>query len=260
MALAPVAFTLWDKFMKQNPSNPHWLNRDRFILSNGHASMLLYSIFHITGYDVTLEDIMNFRQTDRKCAGHPEYGLIAGIETTTGPLGQGAGNSVGMAIAEKWLAERYNKPDYKIINYRIYTITSDGDLMEGVASEAASIAGHLGLDNLIWLYDNNHITIEGKTNLAFSEDVGARFKAYHWNVQHVTDANDTESIEKALQNAHNQKLSPSLIIVDSHIGYGAPNKQDSESAHGSPLGEEEIRGAKKFYGWDLIRNSLYRKK
>ncbi len=250
MALAPVAFTLWDKIMKQNPSNPKWMNRDRFVLSNGHASMLLYSIFHIMGYDVTLDDIKNFRQLDHKCAGHPEYGLIPAIETTTGPLGQGAGNSVGMAIAQKWLAGKYNKPGFNIIDYKIYVIAGDGDMMEGITSEAASIAGHLGLNNLVWIYDNNHITIEGKTDLAFDEDVAGRFKAYHWNIQHLVDANDTEAFEKAIHNANNEKSFPSLIIVDSHIGYGAPHKQDSESAHGSPLGEEEVKGAKKFYGWD----------
>jgi transketolase len=250
MALAPVAFVIYDRFMKFNPANPDWLNRDRFILSAGHASMLLYSTLHITGYDVTLEDIKNFRQLHSCCPGHPEYGLTPGVETTTGPLGQGAATSVGMAIAEKWLANYFNRPGYNLIDYKIFALAGDGCMMEGISAEAASLAGHLGLDNLVWLYDNNHITIEGKTSLAFSEDVAARFAAYGWNVQLVSDANDLEMLDRALQAASKEKGRPSLLIVDSHIAYGAPTKQDTHGAHGSPLGEDEIRATKKFYGWD----------
>jgi len=250
MALAPVAYVLFDRFMRYNPQNPDWANRDRFVLSAGHASMLLYSILHITGYDMTLDDIMNFRQLHGKCAGHPEYGLAPGVETTTGPLGQGVANSVGMAIAEKWLASYFNRPGHEIINYKIFAIAGDGCMMEGVSSEAASLAGHLGLNNLIWIYDNNHITIEGNTALAFSEDVAARFMAYHWNVQRVADANDLDLLDQAIQNALNETARPSMIIVDSHIAYGSPTKQDTHGAHGEPLGEEEIRATKKVYGWD----------
>jgi transketolase len=250
MALAPVAFVLYDRFMKFNPAEPAWLNRDRFILSAGHASMLLYSTLHITGHDVTLDDIKNFRQLHSRCPGHPEYGLTPGVETTTGPLGQGAANSVGFAIAEKWLAEYFNKPGYDLIDYKIFALAGDGCMMEGVTAEAASLAGHLGLDNLVWLYDNNHITIEGKTELAFSEDVAARFAACGWNVQRVSDANDLQMLDRALNAAMKKKGMPSLIIVDSHIAYGAPTKQDTAGAHGSPLGEDEIKAAKKFYGWD----------
>jgi len=250
MALAPVAFVLWDRFMHYNPQNPDWPNRDRFVLSAGHASMLLYSILHITGYDITLDDIMNFRQLHSKCAGHPEFGLAPGVETTTGPLGQGLANSAGMAITEKWLASYFNRPEHEIINYKIFAIAGDGCMMEGVSSEAASLAGHLGLSNLIWIYDNNHITIEGNTALAFSEDVAARFMAYHWNVQRVSDANDLEVLESSIQNARNETERPSLIIVDSHIAYGSPTKQDTHGAHGEPLGEEEIRATKMVYGWD----------
>jgi transketolase len=250
MGLAPVAFTIYDRFMKFNPVNPDWLNRDRFILSAGHASMLLYSTLHITGYDVTLEDIKNFRQLYSRCPGHPEYGVTPGVETTTGPLGQGAANSVGFAIAEKWLASYFNKPGYNLIDYKIFALAGDGCMMEGITAEAASLAGHLGLDNLVWLYDNNHITIEGKTSLAFSEDVGARFTAYGWNIQLVNDANNLAMLDSALEAANQEKNKPTLLIVDSHIAYGAPTKQDTHGAHGSPLGEDEIKGAKKFYGWD----------
>ncbi len=250
MALAPVAFIVYDRFMKFNPANPEWQNRDRFVLSAGHASMLLYGTLHIMGYDITLEDIKNFRQLHSRCPGHPEFGLTPGVETTTGPLGQGAANSVGMAIAEKWLGDHFNKPGYKLINYNIFALAGDGCLMEGITAEAASLAGHLGLDNLVWLYDNNHITIEGKTDLAFSEDVGARFAATGWNVERVSDANDLAMLDSALKAANGKNGRPSLVIVDSHIAYGAPTKQDTASAHGSPLGEEEIRAAKKFYGWD----------
>jgi transketolase len=250
MALAPVAFVLWDRFIRYNPQNPDWPNRDRFVLSAGHASMLLYGILHITGYDVTLEDIMNFRQLNSKCAGHPEYALAPGVETTTGPLGQGVANSVGIAIAEKWLASYFNRPGHEMINYKIFAIAGDGCIMEGVSSEAASLAGHLGLSNLIWIYDNNHITIEGDTALAFSEDIAARFMAYHWNVERVGDANDLGLLERAIQTARKETERPSLIIVDSHIAYGSPAKQDTHAAHGEPLGEEEIRATKIVYGWD----------
>jgi len=250
MALAPVAYSVYDRFMKFNPLNPNWINRDKFILSAGHASMLLYSTLHITGYDVSLDDIKTFRQLHSKCAGHPEYGHTPGVETTTGPLGQGVATSVGFAIAQKWLAAYFNKPNYNLIDYEIFALAGDGCMMEGISSEAASLAGHLGLDNLIWLYDNNHITIEGNTSLAFSEDVAARFKAYGWDVQHVSDANDLEMLSRAIQDTKKEKGRPSLIIVDSHIAYGAPNKQDTHGAHGAPLGEDEIKAAKKFYGWD----------
>ncbi len=250
MALAPVAFVLWDRFMHHNPTNPEWPNRDRFVLSAGHASMLLYGILHINGYDLSLDDIKSFRQLHSKTPGHPEFGLTRGVETTTGPLGQGCANSVGMAMAEKWLAAHFNQPGHEIFDYHVFTIAGDGDMMEGLSSEAASLAGHLGLDNLIWIYDNNRITIEGSTALAFSEDVGARFLAYNWHVQRVSDANDTDRLERAIQIARDEAQQPSLIIVDSHIAYGAPNKQDTHSAHGEPLGEDEIRAAKKYYGWD----------
>lgn len=250
MALAPVTFTLWDKFLKFNPQNPEWPNRDRFVLSAGHASMLLYSMLHICGFDISMDDIKSFRRLHSKCAGHPEYGLAAGVETTTGPLGQGASTSVGMAIAEKWLAAHFNKPGYDITGYNIYSILSDGDMMEGITSEAASIAGHLGLDNLVWIYDSNYITIEGSTDLSFSEDVAMRFRGYNWYTQQVDDANDLGAIEKAITNAVENNDSPSLILMHSHIAYGSPNMQDTHGAHGSPLGEEEIKLTKKFYGWD----------
>lgn len=250
MALAPVAFTIYDKFMKFNPQNPDWINRDKFILSAGHASMLLYSTLHITGYDVTLDDIKTFRQLHSKCAGHPEYGHTPGVETTTGPLGQGVATSVGFAIAQKWLASYFNKPNFNLIDNKIFALAGDGCMMEGISGEAASLAGHLGLDNLIWFYDNNHITIEGNTSLAFSEDVATRFIAYGWNVQRVGDVNDLEMLNRAIEVASKEKGRPSLIIVDSHIAYGAPTKQDTHGAHGSPLGEDEIKATKKFYGWD----------
>jgi len=250
MSMAPVAYTIFDKFMMFNPKNPDWPNRDRFVLSAGHASMLLYSLLHITGYDLSLNDIKTFRQLHSKCAGHPEYGLAPGIESTTGPLGQGYATSVGMAVAEKWLATYFNRPGHEMINYNIYAIGGDGCMMEGISSEAASLAGHLGLSNLVWIYDNNHITIEGHTALAFSEDVAARFMGYNWHVQRVGDANDLELLEEALGRALHEPEQPSLIIVDSHIGYGSPNKQDTSAAHGEPLGEEEIRKTKINYGWD----------
>src|ERR1051326_2183843 len=249
MALAPIAYLLWRKFLRHNPKNPPCPNRDRFILSNGHASMLLYAMLHLSGYSLTLEDIKQFRQWGSKTPGHPEYGLTEGVETTTGPLGQGVANSVGMAIAERWLEQRYNKGEQKIIDYRVYAICGDGDLMEGVSQEAASIAGHLKLSNLLWIYDNNHITIEGKTRLAFSEDVATRFLGYGWNVERVSDANDMELLERAIRKATENPTGPTLIVVDTHIAWGAPNKQDTAAAHGEPLGEEEIRATKKFYGW-----------
>ena len=249
MALAPVAYTVYDRFMKFNPKNPDWINRDRFILSAGHASMLLYSALHITGYDVSLEDIKTFRQLHSKCAGHPEHGHTPGVETTTGPLGQGYATSVGFAIAQKWLAARYNKPGFDLIDYSIYAVGGDGCMMEGISGEGASLAGHLELDNLVWIYDNNKITIEGSTDLAFSEDVATRFLAYGWNVQRIGDANDLTMLERALTIAKKEKGRPTLIIVDSHIAYGAPTKQDTHGAHGSPLGDEEISATKKFYGW-----------
>ncbi len=250
MALAPVAFTIYHEFLKFNPNNPDWPNRDRFVLSAGHASMLLYSILYVMGYDVSLDDLKNFRQLHSKTPGHPEFGLAPGVEMTTGPLGQGIGTSVGMAIAEKWLKQYFNRPGFDIIDYRIFALSSDGCMMEGISHEAASLAGHLGLDNLIWIYDNNHITIEGKTELAFSEDVGRRFEAYNWHVQRVRDANDLSSISAAIQNAAHESEKPSLIIVDSHIAFGAPNKQDTADAHGAPLGEDEVRATKINYGWD----------
>jgi transketolase len=249
MALAPVAYVLWDRFLHHNPKNPQWPNRDRFILSAGHASMLLYSLLHLTGYDLSLEEIKRFRQWESLTPGHPEYGLTPGVETTTGPLGQGVATSVGMAIAERWLASYFNRPGFEIVNHRIYAIAGDGCIMEGVSQEAASLAGHLRLSNLIWIYDNNHITIEGNTALAFSDDVAARFLSYHWNVLRVGDANDLELLEDTLQRAFREQDRPTLIIVDSHIAWGAPHKQDTSAAHGEPLGEEEIRLTKRRYGW-----------
>src|SRR5579859_4044913 len=262
MGLAPVAYALWQRHLCYDPQDPLWPNRDRFVLSVGHASMLLYSLLFLTGvkavderYELTggpaltLDDIKHFRQIDSKTPGHPEYHLTSGVETTTGPLGQGCGNSVGMAIAGRWLAKRFNRPDFAVFDYDIYALCSDGDLMEGVSSEAASIAGHLMLGNLCWIYDRNRITIEGHTDLAFTEDVRARFLAYGWNVTHVGDANDTRGMAEALALFHKTDETPTLIIVDSHIGYGAPHKQDTNAAHGEPLGEEEVRLAKRRYGW-----------
>ncbi|MBS4058222.1 MAG: transketolase [Bacteroidales bacterium] len=250
MALAPVAHILYDKLMRFNPQNPGWINRDRFILSVGHASMLLYSALHINGFDVSLDDIRSFRQLHSKCAGHPEYGHTPGVETTTGPLGQGLATSVGFAIAEKWLAEKFNRPGFELINYHVFSLAGDGCMMEGISSEAASLAGHLGLGNLVWIYDSNQITIEGSTNLAFTEDVGKRFHSYNWQVLKVADVNELGQLQDALSRAKSVNDKPTLIIVNSHIAYGAPTKQDTHGAHGSPLGEEEIKGAKSFYGWD----------
>jgi transketolase len=262
MALAPLVYTLWNRVMRFDPKDPIWPNRDRFILSNGHASMLLWSILHLTGttavnadYErlgkpsVTLDDIRHFRQINSKAPGHPEYHWVSGVETTTGPLGQGIATSVGMAIARKWLAGRYNRPGFEIFDYDIYAVCGDGCLMEGVGSEAASLAGHLGLGDLCWVYDNNHITIEGKTRITFTEDVAARFLAYQWNVLRVSDANDLERIQDALATFRETHDRPTLIILDSHIGYGSPHKVDTAAAHGEPLGEEEVRLVKRAYGW-----------
>ena len=262
MALAPLVYTLWNRVMRFDPQDPIWPNRDRFVLSNGHASMLLWSILHLTqtqavnsDYEklgqpsVTLDDIRHFRQLDSKAPGHPEYRWVSGVETTTGPLGQGVATSVGMAIAQKWLASHYNRPGFEIFDYNIYAVCGDGCMMEGISSEAASLAGHLGLDNLCWIYDNNRITIEGNTNITFTEDVAARFLAYGWNVLSVGDANDIDRIEHAFDVFRKTKGRPTFIVLDSHIGYGSPNKQDTASAHGEPLGEEEIRLTKRRYGW-----------
>jgi transketolase len=258
MGLAPVAYTLWRSFLRYDPKKPLWPNRDRFVLSNGHASMLLYALLHLAGVRdrkepgrlaVTLDDIKGYRQLGSRCPGHPEHGLTTGVETTTGPLGQGCGNSVGMAMAGKWLAARFNRPNGTLFDFDVYALCSDGDMMEGVASEAASLAGHLKLGNLCWIYDDNHITIEGKTALAFSEDVAARFRAYGWRTAHVTDANDTAAVHAALSEFKADRSAPMMIVVNSHIGYGAPHKQDTKEAHGEALGEDEVRGAKAFYGW-----------
>ena len=262
MALAPVAYLIWQKMLRFDPEDPIWPNRDRFVLSAGHASMLLYSLLHLAGvkavnpkYErlgqlaVSMEDIRRFRQLDSKAPGHPEYRWTSGVEATTGPLGQGVGNSVGMAIASRWMGAHFNRPGFEMINYNVYVLASDGDMMEGISHEPASLAGHLGLANLCWIYDNNRISLEGPTSLAFTEDVATRFIGYHWNVTRVSDANDLEMLERALEMFHSTRDRPTLIIVDSHIGYGAPHKQDTEAAHGEPLGEEEVRLAKRNYGW-----------
>ncbi|MBK7542689.1 MAG: transketolase [Candidatus Competibacter sp.] len=262
MAMAPVTYCLWQRFLRFDPEDPIWPNRDRFVLSIGHASMLLYALLHLTGtktvnsaYErmgeptVSLDDIKHFRQLDSKCAGHPEYRWTSGIETTTGPLGQGVATSVGMAMAGRWLAARYNRPGFELFDYDVYALAGDGCMMEGITGEAASLAGHLKLSNLCWLYDNNKITIEGHTDWAFSEDVATRFIGYNWNVLRVGDANDLEMLERAFRTFKNTRDRPTLIIVDSHIAYGAPNKQDTHEAHGSPLGEDEIRLTKRHYGW-----------
>ncbi len=250
MALSPLGHILWSEIMHYNPKNPEWANRDRFVLSCGHACMLQYSYLYLTGYNVTLDDIKNFRQLHSITAGHPEYDLMPGIEVTTGPLGQGFANGVGMAIAQKYMAARYNQPDFKIFDYKIYAICSDGDLMEGVTAEAASMAGHLGLGNMIYFYDNNNITIEGDTDLAFDEDVSKRFEAYGWHVQNLPDINDLDALSTAINNAQNEINRPSLISIRSVIGYGSPNKHDTASAHGSPLGEDEVRLVKENFGFD----------
>jgi len=262
MAMAPVVYVLWQEFLRFDPEDPIWPNRDRFILSAGHASTLLYSVLHLAGvkavnrkYEtlgelaVALDDLKNFRQLESKCPGHPEYRWTSGVETTTGPLGQGVATSVGIAMASKWLAQRYNRPKFSMFDYDVYALAGDGCMMEGISSEAASLAGHLGLSNLCWIYDNNHITIEGNTSLAFSEDVAGRFLAYGWNVQRVSNANDLDLLREAFQRFKKTTDRPSLIIVDSHIAYGAPTKQDTSAAHGEPLGEAEIRATKRRYGW-----------
>jgi transketolase len=262
MALAPLVYTLWNRVMRFDPADPIWPNRDRFILSNGHASMLLWSVLHLTrtcavnaDYEklgrssVSLDDIRNFRQLDSHAPGHPEYHWVSGVEATTGPLGQGVAMSVGMAIARKWLAARFNRPGFEMFDYDIYAVCGDGCLMEGVASEAASLAGHLGLDNLCWIFDNNHITIEGSTNITFTEDVAGRFLSYGWNVLRVGDANDIDRIEHALGVFRKTTGRPTFIVLDSHIGYGSPNKQGKAEAHGEPLGDEECRLTKRAYGW-----------
>jgi transketolase len=262
MGLAPVVYCLWQRFLRYDPAQPIWPNRDRFVLSVGHASMLLYSLLHLSGvkavnpnYEtlgepaVTLDSIKRFRQLDSPCAGHPEYRWTTGVETTTGPLGQGVATSVGMAIAQRWLAATYNRPGFDLFDYDVYALAGDGCMMEGISGEAASLAGHLGLSNLCWIYDDNKITIEGPTKLAFSEDVGRRFEAYGWSVQRVDDANDLAALDKAFRQFRSTTDRPTLVIVQSHIGYGSPNKQDTYSAHGSPLGEDEVRLTKRAYGW-----------
>jgi transketolase len=262
MAMAPVAYTLWQRVLRFDPDDPIWPNRDRFVLSMGHASMLLYSMLHLTGVkavdpdyerlgelSVKLDDIKRFRQLDSKCPGHPEYRWTSGIETTTGPLGQGVATSVGMAIAGRWMAAHFNRPGFEMFDYDVYALAGDGCMMEGISGEAASLAGHLGLSNLCWIYDNNKITIEGHTAWAFSEDVATRFVGYGWNVTRVGDANDLEMLTRAFNTFRKTTDRPTLIIVDSHIAWGAPNKQDTHAAHGEPLGEEEIRLTKRNYGW-----------
>jgi len=262
MALAPVVYCLWQRFLRFDPAHPIWPNRDRFVLSAGHASMLLYAMLHLTGVkavnakyetlgqpSVTLEDIKRFRQLDSKCPGHPEYRWTSGVETTTGPLGQGIATSIGMAIAQRWMASYFNRPGFELFDYDVYALCGDGCMMEGISGEAASLAGHLKLSKLCWIYDNNHITIEGNTALAYSDDTATRFIGYGWNVTRVGDANDLEMLERAFETFRNTTDLPTLIIVDSHIAYGAPNKQDTSAAHGEPLGKEEIKLAKRHYGW-----------
>jgi transketolase len=263
MDAAPAAYTLWQRILRYDPADPMWLNRDRFVLSCGHASMLLYALIHLSGvkavnpsYEevgraaVTLDDIKTFRQAGSRCPGHPEYGWTSGVETTTGPLGQGVATSVGMAIAQQWLSATYNRPGFDLFDFNIYALCGDGDMMEGVASEAASIAGHLRLSNLCWIYDSNRVTIEGHTDIAFTEDVAARFLAYGWNILRVTDANDMDVLEQAYRGFAHTANKPTLIVVHSHIGYGAPHKQDSPEAHGEPLGDQEVRLTKQFFGFD----------
>ncbi|HEV3024864.1 MAG TPA: transketolase, partial [Pirellulales bacterium] len=262
MALAPVAYTLFNRVLRYDPDHPDWPARDRFILSCGHASMLLYATLHLAGVKqagadgrptdqpaISLDEIKRFRRLHSRCAGHPEHGEASGIETTTGPLGQGAGNSVGMAIAQRWLAAHFHRPGFELFDYDIYALASDGDLMEGVSAEAASLAGHLKLANLCWIYDDNKITIEGQTKLAFSENVARRFEGYGWHVIPIADVNDLAALDRAYAEFHATADRPTLIIVKSHIGYGAPHKQDTHHAHGSPLGEDEIKLTKQAYGW-----------
>ncbi len=262
MGLAPVTYCLWQQFLRYDPEDPKWLNRDRFVLSNGHASMLLYAMLHLAGVRevnkngevlkdlaVPMEEIKRFRQLESRTPGHPESHITTGVETTTGPLGQGVGNSVGMAIGSRWLAANFNRPGFDVFNYNIYAMCSDGDLMEGVGGEAASLAGHLKLSNLCWMYDHNGITLDGPADWSFSEDVATRFVGYGWNVTRVADANNLEMLARAFETFHKTTDRPTLIIVDSHIGYGSPHKQDTNAAHGEPLGEEEVRLTKEFYGW-----------
>jgi transketolase len=265
MALAPVAYQLWQHELRYDPANPAWPNRDRFVLSVGHASMLLYALLHLAGVNavrdgegglepvdepaVSLDDIQRFRQIDSKTPGHPEYRLTSGVETTTGPLGQGLANSVGMAIAERWYETHFNRPGHALFDYRVYALCGDGDMMEGVGAEAASLAGHLKLSNLCWIYDSNRVTIEGHTDLAYSDDAAARFAGYGWHTERVDDANDPDAVQRALDAARRVTDRPTLIVVNSVIGYGAPNKQDSAAAHGEALGEDEVRLAKRFFGW-----------
>src|SRR5271155_2928655 len=262
MGLAPVVYSLWQSFLRYDPADPTWPNRDRFVLSAGHASMLLYATLHLAGVKeaakdgkildslaVSMDEIKRFRQIGSKTPGHPESHLTSGVETTTGPLGQGAGNSVGMAIASKWVGANYNKPGFDIFDFKVYAVCGDGDLMEGVASEAASLAGHLKLSNLCWVYDNNHVTLDGPADWSFNEDVMLRFLGYGWNVTRVTDANDLSLLARAYETFAKTTDRPTLIVVDSHIGYGSPHKQDSYEAHGEPLGEEEVKLAKRNYGW-----------
>ena len=249
MGAAAMAYVLWTRFLRHNPQDPTWPNRDRFVLSAGHGSMLIYSLLHLSGYDLPLEEIQNFRQWGSKTPGHPEYGITPGVETTTGPLGQGFANGVGMALAERYLAARFNKPGHQIIDHFTYGIVSDGDLMEGISHEAASLAGHLGLGKLIYFYDDNQISIEGHTDIAFTENRSGRFESYGWHVQYVADGNDLSALEQALVEAQNETDRPSLISVRTNIGYGSPNKQDTASAHGEPLGPEEVQRTKKNLDW-----------
>ena len=262
MALAPLAYTLWQRYLRFDPQDPIWPNRDRFVLSVGHASMLLYSLLYLArvkavdpDYEivgqpaVSLDDIKNFRQLDSKCPGHPEYRLTSGVEATTGPLGQGIATSVGMAVASTWQAAHFNRPGAELFDFDVYALAGDGCLMEGVSNEAASFAGHQKLSNLCWVYDNNHITIDGHTSLTYEDDVEARFQGYQWNVTRVEDANNLDEIARGFDNFREEQVRPTLIIVDSHIGYGAPHKQDTAEAHGEPLGDEEVRETKRFYGW-----------
>ncbi len=251
LGVAPMAYVLWTKCLQHNPANPNWFDRDRFVLSAGHGSMLLYSLLHLTGYDLSLDQLKQFRQLGSKAPGHPERGVTPGVETTTGPLGQGFANGVGMAVAEAYLAARYNKPGFEIINHRTYAIAGDGDLMEGVSAEAASLAGHLKLNKLIYFYDNNHISLASSTQVTFTEDHARRFESYGWYVQSVDDGNDIEAINAAINSAQQERDRPSIIMVRTHIGYGSPNKQDSCAAHGSPLGEEETKLTKAKLGWPL---------
>ena len=261
MSMAPVMYGLWQRHLRYDPADPLWPNRDRFVLSIGHASMLLYATLHLAGVraldakhqvlnqpTLTLADLKQFRQLDSKTPGHPEFGLAAGVETTTGPLGQGVANSVGMAIASNWLGTYFNRPGFELFDFDVYALCGDGDMMEGVSSEAASLAGHLKLDNLCWIYDSNRISIEGSTSLALSEDVGKRFAAYGWNVLHVADANDQAALDGALENFRQCNGRPTFIMIESHIAFGAPNKQDTAAAHGEPLGDAEIKLTKKNYG------------